>query len=156
MIIMEDKMTYNKGECIFQEGAAENWMFLILSGSVGIYADYPANPRLLTTLVRRDIFGEMGMIEETLRSASAVALTDVSLQRIDKDNFETALTENPKLIQVLMGCISNRIAVLSKDYVDVCGVVSEYVKAKEAGTPTDKKLINKMKTILDNHKGNRK
>ena len=72
---METK-TFKKGEIIFKQGDLSDCMYDILWGQVGIYADYGTpEEKLLTTLETERFFGEMGMIEGRLRSATAVALT---------------------------------------------------------------------------------
>lgn len=146
---MREIQFYDQGDIIMREGATEDWMYRVISGSVGIYADYERDPRLITTLSKADFFGEMGLIEKTVRSATAVALSVAQVERIDEADYLTALQDDPKTVNMLLGSISNRIAVLSKDYAEVCEAISEYVRAEEQGLPKSQELMRKMQHIVD-------
>ena len=93
---METK-TFKKGEVIFKQGDLSDCMYDILWGKVGIYANYGTpEEKLLTTLETERFFGEMGMIEGRLRSATAVALEkDTRLRVITPETFNDYFRERP-------------------------------------------------------------
>ena len=79
-----------KGEVIFKEGENQMWMYALLKGSVGIYANYGTDEeKLLVELKAEDkaYFGEMGLIDAAPRSATAVVLEDAYVNINSKDNF---------------------------------------------------------------------
>lgn len=74
---------FEPGEMILEEGSYDNWIFYLMSGQVKIVK----NGKELVTLRRiGDVFGEMGIIGGTVRSASVKAIgktvclaTDISV-----------------------------------------------------------------------------
>jgi len=66
--------SYKKGEIIFKQGDPADCMYDIRWGSVGIYLNYgTSDEKMLAQLRGDDIFGEMGLVDEAPRSATAVA-----------------------------------------------------------------------------------
>jgi CRP/FNR family cyclic AMP-dependent transcriptional regulator len=67
-------VTYNPGECIIEEDGTDSWIYFLVQGKVRITKD----GREVVVLNRRgDLFGEMGVIATSPRSASAVAVDKV-------------------------------------------------------------------------------
>jgi hypothetical protein len=82
------EVTYPAGSRIIQEGEHGDHMFLIVDGEVLIQrGETPLNK-----LGPRDFFGEMSIIDGEARSASATAVTDCLLLRIDKEDFQELLS----------------------------------------------------------------
>ena len=69
--------SFSKNEVIFRQGDDAQEMFDIVSGSVGVYINYgQENETQLTVLKAGNFLGEMGLIENYPRSATAVAMED--------------------------------------------------------------------------------
>lgn len=84
------------GESIFKEGDAGSEMFIIESGTVEIVkADRGKEP--LAVLEAGDFFGEMAVLEDQPRFASALAQTECRLLRIDRAHFADVLRENVEI-----------------------------------------------------------
>ena len=66
--------TFESGELIFREGDDSNEAYWILSGKVEISIGTPQGRSILTTLDRGEIFGEMGLVDDRPRAATARAL----------------------------------------------------------------------------------
>ncbi len=142
------EINYKKNNLIFAEGAVEYFMFYIASGKVGIYSGYESkDEKLLVELEEGAFFGEMGMIERLPRSATAVALENSVVYKIDDNNFDEFCKEKPAKVIQIMQNTSRRLRSLTKDYLSVGGALSEYVKAKENGEEISDELKNKMKKI---------
>ena len=127
--------TYREHEIIFREGEASRCMYDILWGRVGIYANYgQKNEKLLVELTRDQFFGEMGMIDNLPRSASAVALEeDTRIQRIDGSDFSTFMQEKPCKVFMILRQLSGRLRKLSEDYLEACRAVSDAAANESAG-----------------------
>jgi CRP-like cAMP-binding protein len=64
---------YKAGECIVQEGRSDTWIYFLILGNVSI----TKKGKKVTELTRKgEVFGEMGAIDSSRRSASAFAVTD--------------------------------------------------------------------------------
>jgi CRP/FNR family transcriptional regulator len=64
---------------------------------------------MLAVLNEGDIFGEMAILDNKPRSASAVAFGDVSVLAINKANFEGMVKAQPQLATKLITLLSERI-----------------------------------------------
>ena len=125
-----------KGEVIFKEGDLELCMYNIRSGSVGIYASYGKEDEKLLVELKADektFFGEMGMIDQEPRSATAVALEDTEVAVISSENFADYFKEQPEHIFYIMQNMSKRIRGLTSDYLDACRAVAEAVETEKSG-----------------------
>lgn len=84
---------YKPGECIVQEGRSDTWIYFLMYGQIQI-TKKGKEIALLTE--KGDIFGEMGALERSRRSASAHALTDTVCLATDIFYLEK-LTGNEKV-----------------------------------------------------------
>ena len=83
-------------EVIFQEGAHGVDLFIILKGCVKIYTLITENvDKTLVTLRTGGLFGELAVISEDYRSASAKAMEETELILINQDDFATMIAANP-------------------------------------------------------------
>ena len=133
---MEAVKVLKKGEVIFKEGDLENCMYKIITGSVGIYANYGKEEEKLLVELKtgeKSFFGEMGMIDEEPRSATAVAVEDAEIAVITSENFAEFFKENPEHIIYIMQNMSKRIRNLTNDYLDACRAVAEAVETEKSG-----------------------
>src|SRR5262245_6730812 len=83
--------TFKAGETIFREGEAAHELFVIKKGRVEIRFD----GRVLDELGENDLFGEMALVEQAPRSATAVATTEVALAPIAEKQFLFLVHETP-------------------------------------------------------------
>ena len=88
---------YQKGELVFSQGDESHSMFEIQSGQIGIYANYKTpKEKQLAVFGEGETFGEMGMIENAPRSATAIALADqTEVQEINATEFSDYFEEKP-------------------------------------------------------------
>lgn len=146
--------TLKKGQVIFKEGDNADCMYDIRWGSVGIYANYGTKEeKLLTKLSTEEFFGEMGLIECELRSATAVALEkDTRVEVIDGECFGSFMQESPTKVLMIMQHMSHRLRSLTKDYVEVCKTVTEAVETENSGKEKSEGLQKNMKKFNDLYK----
>ena len=113
---------YNKGDIIFEKGDYEPFMYDIYSGKVGIYSDFGTpDQKLLAELGESDFLGEMALIEDAPRSATAVALEpNTRLKTVDAETFDDYFRERPAKVLMLMQQMSARLRQVSKDYLEIC------------------------------------
>ena len=68
-----DRNAFDSGEVIFNKGDAPNCAFLIQSGAVDIVLNNGNRKTVVDTLEPGEFFGEMALVDNEPRSASAVA-----------------------------------------------------------------------------------
>lgn len=100
---------YAAGAIIVQEGAAGSEMYIIDDGEVEIVRLLGANERILTTLGPGDFFGEMSVLENRPRSASARAKVACRLLPIDSSTLDALLREHPEVAVRMMRKLSARL-----------------------------------------------
>jgi len=115
-------LSFPKGRIIFREGDEGLYMYAVHGGSVGIYAGYcSVSEKKLTSLYSGTFFGEMGMIDNEKRSATAVVEEDNTiLETIGADDLQNLFRTNPMEINMILTHLSNRLRRLTVDYVKAC------------------------------------
>jgi len=98
-------MQIKKGSVIFYEKSTGNTMYVILSGTVELYE----KKKHLATLHTGEMFGEMALISDEPRSATAVAGEDCTLFVISETTFHELMTK-----KVAISHAANIIATLSQ------------------------------------------
>lgn len=114
--------TYKKGTIIFKKGEVGKCMYLVHGGSVGIYTNYGEEDQIkLTELYPVACFGEMGMISEDARSATAIAESDNTyVEIIRAEDVEEMFKKSPVKIDMILRHLSYRLRCISYDYFEVC------------------------------------
>lgn len=100
---------YSDGDVIISEGIASNNAYVILSGQVRITKKVDKKTIGVGTLKEGEVFGEMGLIAETVRSASVVAVGDVTVGIIDKEAFNKLLDGLPDDLQAVIAALVDRL-----------------------------------------------
>lgn len=146
--------SYAEGSTVFLENERGQEMFIILSGQVEIYKRVEVRKKMGNTWVRQgtedkvlavlkagDFFGEMSLLNDKPRSASARALTEAKLIVLNRSNFELILEAQPKLTVKMLKSMSNRVRDLDKLVGWVQGVAGEMQgppqEAQEAEPPRE-------------------
>ncbi len=99
--------SFSSGETIFKEATPSHSLYILLSGNVDIKTKKNG---IIFTLGGCDIFGEIGLITQRHRSASAIAHSDCNLLRIDHIEFNLLAGKKPRISSILMRNISTNLA----------------------------------------------
>lgn len=97
------------GDIIFSEGEIGNDMFILQSGTVELIKTIAGDTKVLATLEKGDFFGEMSVLEDLPRTATARAKTDVEVVRINGATFDTMLKANTEIAIRMMRKLSRRL-----------------------------------------------
>ncbi len=101
--------TFLDGQMIMIEHEPGAELYIIQSGRVKITKVVNDKEVLLAVLQPGDIFGEMALLENKPRSASAVTHGQVSTLAISRQNFEAMVQAQPQLATKLITLLSERI-----------------------------------------------
>lgn len=107
--VLERKVFF-AGQKIFKEGDLGDRAYLIQSGTVEIVK----NEIPLATLGKGELFGEMALIDDQPRMASAVAQSDVSVVVISRDTFREKLAKSDPFIRGLLNIFVRNIRNLTR------------------------------------------
>ncbi|MBN2391337.1 MAG: cyclic nucleotide-binding domain-containing protein [Anaerolineae bacterium] len=105
------EQTYARGDVIFHEGAPGDIAYLIWSGKALVIKGDLDSSTILGYRGPGDILGEMALLENQPRSASVIALTDLRLLQIRKEDFTRLLSDIPTLSVEIMATMSARLRV---------------------------------------------
>jgi len=100
---------YNPGDIIFCEYEPGEDFYLLQEGRVKVTKIVGDTEKTLDIFNPGDIFGEMAILEDQPRSATAIAVDKVKVLKFNKANFNMLLQSNPQLAVKLLKIFSNRI-----------------------------------------------
>jgi CRP-like cAMP-binding protein len=128
-------VTHPMGDIIFSDGEIGNEMFIIQSGTVEILKQIGGETRVLATLEKGDFFGEMSVLEDLPRIASARAKTDVELVRINGATFDTMIKSNTEIAVRMMRKLSRRLREVTGMLEDAIGRRVPEIESRPAPPP---------------------
>jgi len=88
---------FSTGTVLFHEGDRGEEMFILQSGKVKISKKIRGVEKTLATLEKGEFFGEMAILNDKPRSASAETIEDSDMLVIDRKTFETLLRSNVEI-----------------------------------------------------------
>jgi CRP/FNR family cyclic AMP-dependent transcriptional regulator len=100
---------FRKGDIIFCEYEPGDTFYLIQSGRVQIVRIIGDLEKNIDILNPSEMFGEMAILEEAPRSATAIALDDVKALEFNRENFEVLMMGNPQIAMKLLKLFVKRI-----------------------------------------------
>ena len=106
--------TYPQNTMIFSESEPGAELFIIQKGSVKITKIINDNEVLLALLKAGDMFGEMALLEDKPRTASAIAHEEAVLLAVNKANFRRMVSTQPQMITRLTQILSDRLWFIYK------------------------------------------
>jgi CRP-like cAMP-binding protein len=101
--------TFRAGEMIFSEFEPGNAFYFIQSGRVQLVKIIGDIERTLDILQPSEMFGEMSILENSPRSATAIALDSVKVLEFNSQNFEILMLGNPQIALKLLKMFAKRI-----------------------------------------------
>lgn len=103
------EQNYKRGDVIFHEGTPGAFAYLVWAGQALVIKGSLDSPTILGYRGPGDILGEMALLENQPRSASLIALTDLRLLQIHKEEFMRLLSDIPSLGVEIMATLSARL-----------------------------------------------
>ena len=137
---------YAKDGVIFFENDVGASLFMIERGrvKVSILGD-DGREVILSVLGPGDFFGEMALLDDEPRSASAIAAEATDLITISRSDFQSAIDENPEILRALLGVLMERVRkanhqistlALLDVYGRVARVLIDMARARASGSAT--------------------
>jgi CRP/FNR family cyclic AMP-dependent transcriptional regulator len=97
--------TYKPGETIFAEGTTGKEMYVVLEGQVAIHA----HGKVVEVIEPGGLFGEMALIDNSPRSAAAVAHSECKLAVISERRFTFLIQQTPYFALHVMSVMAKRL-----------------------------------------------
>ena len=106
---MSNHAVFQPGQVIFREGESSQEAYRILQGRVEISILADGKPVILAQLGVGDIFGEMAMVDERPRSASAQSLEVTECEVLTPENFNELVLARPEVLIPYMASFFERL-----------------------------------------------
>lgn len=104
------KEIFRAGDFIFFEGDIEAHFFIIESGEVSIFMKDKRGQKIdVARLKEGETFGEFALIDRGIRTASAQAITPVTVMRISAEGYEMMLNDLPLWASSMLRSFSARL-----------------------------------------------
>jgi CRP/FNR family cyclic AMP-dependent transcriptional regulator len=105
-----EKQEYFAGDCIFEIGDQGDHLYIIVSGKVGISLESkPSSKSYIATLSSGDCFGEMNLLDDLPRSATAEVIEDTTLLSLEKTRLRGLIQSYPDMSVGMLRSLSLRL-----------------------------------------------
>lgn len=105
--------TFKAGSTLFMEGMQGEVLYLVRSGRIEILKRKGAEDMLIATLGPNDFVGEMSVIDDERRSATARVAEDAELLVVTKKNFQDIIRTLPegasKILLAILRIVNQRL-----------------------------------------------
>jgi len=113
-----EPVVWPKGVRVFDMGEIGLELYIITAGRVGISIDPdPSRQVFISELKAGDSLGEMALIDNEPRSATAHVLEDTRALALDNEKFQGLLLSYPELGIGMLRALSQRLRALSPNLV---------------------------------------
>jgi CRP-like cAMP-binding protein len=102
-------VSFKKGDYIFREGDTADVMYMIHKGKVQISKGTGTFDEKIRILGEGEFIGEMAVINSMPRSASAVAVENCVLIKMDRDSFNETVMKNHEFSVSVIRLLSERL-----------------------------------------------
>jgi CRP-like cAMP-binding protein len=164
--ITEEK-SYAKGEVIVEERTSAERFFIIYKGKIEITKQFEDGEEfVLAVHSDGDFFGEMALLDEGLRSATARAVAPTTVLEITRLNFETLLYKAPVVAYHIIRELSSRLREtgallisflqrrnrqLYRSYLDTITMIIRAVEGQPPGAQQQSWQIQRIARVIGQH-----
>lgn len=112
--------TFSKGDTIIREGEQGDSLYIITSGKVKLSRKAPdGRENLLSILGPSDMFGELSIFDPGPRTSSAVCVTEVSVQSMNREALKRWIAERPEISDQLLRVLARRLRRTNNNLADL-------------------------------------
>ena len=144
------RKSYARGAQILGAGDPTDSLYILISGRIKVLmSDLDGKEVILSILEQNEFFGEMGLIDNSPRSANVVALEPCELICISKSDFKRCLADNFEMAMTVMRGLVKRLRDADKQIgslalMDVFGRVARLLLESAEDINGEKVLTKKL------------
>ncbi|MGE5680432.1 MAG: cyclic nucleotide-binding domain-containing protein [Bacillota bacterium] len=121
--IMHDRV-YAQSEYVFYQGDPSIALYIVFEGEIELISAFDSSRKLvISKYFKGDFFGELALLEDEKRIASAMAVKDSKLLVIFKPDLDEFIDKFPKkgikLLKGLSQIFATRLRNLNKEYINL-------------------------------------
>lgn len=111
---------FKKGELLFLEGDSPDAFYIVKTGEVDIIRGAPGGKEIILERMKSgDFFGEMAIIDDNKRSATARIVKDTHLFVMEERVFVKFIRDNPEIVIKIIAELSRRLRIANQDIEDL-------------------------------------
>jgi len=115
-----DTVNLSKGQILFHEGDRGERLYIITDGKMKLgHTSTDGRESLLAVLGPGELLGELSLFDPGPRTATATALTDVSLMALAHVALRPWLTGRPEVAEALLGALAQRLRRTNEQMADL-------------------------------------
>jgi CRP/FNR family cyclic AMP-dependent transcriptional regulator len=100
---------YPKGKVLFKQGDKGTAAFIVNSGAIGIYREAHGRKIPLATIRKGELFGEMAVVDDSPRMATAFTLEESTLMVISVDTMMDKMKRADGFVRALIHMLMNNL-----------------------------------------------
>jgi CRP/FNR family transcriptional regulator, cyclic AMP receptor protein len=116
LAFMCERVGFDAGNRLMQQGGLADAAYLIIDGHAEVILEAPDGPVIVATLGVNEIVGEMGILGNAPRTATARAKDRLIALRIPKEPFMRMLREFPTVTVSIMQELAQRLRRRNGDF----------------------------------------
>lgn len=134
---------YKPGEVILEEGCYDCWIYYLISGKVKVIKD---NEQIRILQRTGDIFGEMGVIDGSARSASVITIKQtvclaIDTSYVDRLSGDSKITFGYILFKLFSEILANRLRLTTDELIKTKEKLTMIKLAKKLELTSEELLI---------------
>ena len=110
----QDVEEHNTGDIIFTAGDKAEFLYFLMSGEV----ELTLHGQTLEKETPGGVFGEMAMIKSSAQNATATAIGDVKLARVDRKSLKKVIKGNNGFSFHIMSTLAKRLKAVDEFIID--------------------------------------
>jgi putative ABC transport system ATP-binding protein len=123
-----ERVHFEQGQVVFHQGDTGEHAYVIIEGEVDVVLESDSGSKVVATLGRNELFGEMALLAKMPRTTTIRARTPLILLSVSQDVFMPMVEENSEIAIAMMRVLAGRLASTLRDYGKV-------MAARDAGSP---------------------
>ncbi len=121
------RLTFNKNDVLLKEGEISEAAYLILSGKVEVRKGlHGGNPRLLATLDKGSVIGELSLFDSTPHTATVIAVEETEVSAMSKEEFKRMVNKMDPVMKGIVGMMADRLRQAMGELIPNSGEVNWY------------------------------
>ncbi len=145
-----EEENHPKGTVLFRENDPGDCFYIIKSGKVSLTKKVSIEDDTVGELIflqPYDFFGELALIDDETRSSTVTVTEDVSLLKINKQDFLSICKDYPNVLFSIVKTISKRLRETNDRYIQMWDALIKEKKLAAIGTAASK-IVHDIKTPI--------